>query len=259
VSVLCRHSVNPASARRRLLVAVVVLTAAIVSSARRAAADTLSDFVTLASPGHFTLTTFGVAYGSEAYGATHQGVELQQTVTRRLTAVTRLTGYQLYHGFAYDTPFAARPGAPFFFGRFEGGVDLNPAYGLHLMVLGGHDFGASHSAVIEESASAWINVHSEHPINFSINSSHYFENSLTNGFVDLRTVALSTGKLMLLAGAGAFIWGGPTVKGGAKVQGGPDVGIFIRDWKLRLDLQAGYGNDHEYGMLSFSRSFDWEE
>lgn len=224
-----------------------------------ASADMFSDFVTPASPGHFTATTFASAYGSPAYGASHEGIELGQTVTRRLGAMIRLSSYQLYHGFAFDTPFAARPGAPFFFGRFEGGVDLNPAYGVHLTLLGGRDFGDSHSTVIEESASGWLGVHSAHPVNLAVTSSHYFENSLTNGFIDVRTIALSTGRLMLMAGAGAIIWGGRTVKGSAKVQGGPDLALYLRDWKLRVDLQAGYGNDHEYGMLTLSRSFDWEE
>jgi len=226
---------------------------------KSARADMLSDFVTPASPEHFTLTLFGAAYGSPAYGTTHQGVEMEQTLTRRLGLIARATGYELYHGFAFDTPFARRPGAPFYFGRFEGGLDLNPAYGFHLIIMGGHDVGASDSAVLEESASVWFNVHDAHPISLSLTSSHYFENQLTNGLIDARLIALSTDKLMLLAGAGAIIWGGPTVQGSAKVQGGPDLGLFIRDWKLNLNLQAGYGIDQEYGMLTFSRSFDWEE
>lgn len=250
-----RRSVAP-----RAVVSVVALIAAsILTVAGGAAADMLSDFMTLQTPAHLTITTFGAAYGSPYSGTTHQGLELAQTVTRRLSLLVRLTGYQLYHGSAFDTPFPPHPGAPFFFGRFEGGVDLNPAYGVHLIVLGGHDAGDSHSAVIEESASAWLNVHDAHPISLSVNSSHYFENQLTNGLVDLRTIALSSDKLMLLAGVGAIIWGGQTVKGSAKVQGGPEVGLYIRDWKLRLDLQSGYGNDHEFGMLTFSRSFDWQE
>ncbi len=236
---------------------VTLLAASILTVAGSAAADVFSDFVTLAEPLHLTMTTFGAAYGSPSYGTTHEGLECEQSVTRRLGILARLTGYQLYHGFAFDTPFARRPGAPFFFGRLEGGVDLNPMYGIHLTVLGGHDVGDSHSAVIEESVSAWMNVHSAYPISLSVTSSHYFENELTNGLVDLRMIALSTDKFMLLAGAGAIIWGGQTVKGSAKMQAGPDLGLYLR--KLRLDLQAGYGSDQEYGMLAFSRSFDWEE
>jgi hypothetical protein len=251
---------NPAPSkparRRRLLASAMLLAASILTLARGAAADMLSDFVTLADPLHLTTTTFGAAYGSPSYSTTHEGMEFEQSLTRRLGILARLTGYQIYHGTAFDTPFAPRPGAPFFFGRFEGGVDLNPMYGLHLTVLGGHDVGDSHSAVIEESVSAWTNVHSAHPINLSVTSSHYFENQLTNGLVDARMIALSTDRLMVLAGAGAIIWGGQTVKGSAKVQAGPDLGLYIRDWKLRLDLQAGYGSDQEYGMLAFSRSFD---
>lgn len=225
----------------------------------RAWADMLTDFLTIAQPGHLTATPFGAAYASPSYYETHDGLELEQTLTRRISIVSRLTGYQQYHGAAFDTPIPPPARAPFFFGRFEGGIDLNPMYGAHLIVLGGHDVGDSHSAVIEESASAWINVHSAHPISFSVNSSHYFENDLTNGLIDLRMIALSTDKLMLTAGAGAIIWGGRTVKNSAKVQAGPDVGVFIRAWKLRFDLQAGYGSDQEYGTLTFSRSFDWQE
>jgi hypothetical protein len=243
---------------QRLARATALLVASILALAGSAAADMLSDFFTPAPP-HLTLTAFGSALGSPPYSTTHEGLEFEQTVTRPLGILARLTGYQIYHGAGFDTPFAPRPGAPFYLGRFEGGVDLNPAYGLHLLVLGGHDVGDSHSAVIEESASAWMNVHSAHPISLSISSSHYFENQLTNGLIDLRMVALSTDKLMLLAGAGGIIWGGQTVKGSPKGQGGPDLGLFLRDWKLRIDLQAGYGSDQEYGMLSLSRSFDWAE
>jgi hypothetical protein len=238
---------------------VTLLTASILTLARSAVADMWSDFVTPADPMQLSATTFGAAYGSPSYGTTHEGVELGQSVTRRCGILARLTGYQIYHGVAFDTTFAARQGAPFFFGRFEGGVDLNPMYGLHLTVLGGHDVGDSDSAVIEESVSAWMNVHSAHPISLSLTSSHYFKNQLTNGLIDARMIALSTDKLMLLAGAGAIIWGGQTVKGSAKAQAGPDLSLYIRDWKLRLDLQAGYGSDQEYGMLAFSRSFDWQE
>jgi hypothetical protein len=250
-------------ASRRFLPATLriltLLAALVLVLADRAGADMFTDFLTMQQPGHLTLTTFGAAYASPSYYATHQGLEFEQTLTRRLGIVARLTSYQQYHGAAYDTPIPPPSRAPFYFGRFEGGVDLNPMYGAHLILLGGRDVGDSHSTVIEESASAWMNVHSAHPISLSVNSSHYFENSLTNGLVDLRTIALSTNQLMLTAGVGAIIWGGRTVQGSAKVQGGPEVGLYIRDWKLRLGLQAGYGSDQEYGMLTFSRSFDWEE
>jgi hypothetical protein len=257
-----RTSAGGAPGRNLRSVAVWIaasLAASMFALAGRAAADMYTDYFELAQPGHLTSTPFGAAYASPSYYETHEGVEFEQTLTRRLGMVARLTAYQQYHGSAYDTPIPPPSRAPFYFGRFEGGVDLNPMYGAHLIVLGGHDAGDSHSTVMEESGSVWMNVHSAHPISISVNSSHYFENSLTNGLVDLRTIALSTDKLMLLVGAGAIIWGGRTVQGSAKGEAGPDISLFIRDWKLRMDLQAGYGSDQEYGTLSFSRSFDWEE
>lgn len=237
----------------------VLLAASILALAGGAAADMFTDYFEIAQPGHLTSTPFGAAYASPRYYETHEGLELEQTLTRRLGIIARLTGYQQYHGTGYDTPIPQSSRAPLFFGQFEGGMDLNPMYGAHLIVLGGHDAGDSHSSVIEESASAWMNVHSAHPISASVNSSHYFANSLTNGLIDLRMIGLSTDKLMVQVGAGGIIWGGRTVQGSLKGEGGADVGLLIRDWKLRLDLQAGYGSDQEYGTLSFSRSFDWEQ
>jgi hypothetical protein len=69
---------------------------------------------------------------------------------------------------------------------------------------------------------------------------------------------LSTGKLIVLVGAGAGVWGG-NGPGPANVQGGPDMGFFYGPWKTRLDIQGGYGSDNEYGLVAFSRSFDWQE
>jgi hypothetical protein len=47
--------------------------------------------------------------------------------------------------------------------------------------------------------------------------------------------------------------GGRSV-GQAKGQGGPDVGFFVREWRVSVDLQAGYGSSRTYGMVSFSRA-----
>jgi len=68
---------------------------------------------------------------------------------------------------------------------------------------------------------------------------------------------VATGRLLLL-GVGGAIWGGGSV-GQAKGQGGPDVGFFVREWRVSVDLQAGYGSSRTYGMVSFSRSFGWDE
>jgi hypothetical protein len=71
-------------------------------------------------------------------------------------------------------------------------------------------------------------------------------------------LAFSTGQLLMLLGVGGAIWGGGSV-GQAKGQGGPDVGFFLREWRVSVDLQSGYGSSRIYGMVSFSRSFGWDE
>jgi hypothetical protein len=244
---------------RRLAAPGAILTAALILSlVSGAPADMLTDFMSLEQPGHLSLTLFGAGYGSEPYGTTHGGFELEQSVTRGFGLVARFSAYQLYKGTGYDSPISPATNGPFFYGRFEGGVDLTPINGTHLTLVGGNDIGDSHSQVIEGSLSSWMNIHDAHPINLSINSSHYFENDLTNALIDVRFIALSTAKLMVLAGAGATIWGhGGTP--GVQVQGGPDVGFYFRDLKLRMDIQGGYGSDNEYGIVAFSRSFDWDD
>lgn len=224
----------------------------------RACADLFSDWLAVEQPGHLSLTLFGAGYGSESYGTTHGGFELEQSVTRGLSLVARFSAYQLYKGTGYDSPISPATGGPFFYGRFEGGIDLTPIDGTHLTFVGGNDIGDSHSQVVEGSFSSWMNIHNAHPINLSINSSHYFENDLTNALIDLRIIALSTARLMVLAGAGATIWG-RSGTAGPQVQGGPDIGFYFRALKLRMDIQGGYGSDNEYGLVAFSRTFDWED
>jgi hypothetical protein len=230
----------------------------VVSLAGAAAADVFTDMFSVEQPEHLSLTLFGAGYGSEFYGTTHGGFELEQSVTSGLGLVARFSAYQLYKGTGYDSPISPVTSGPFFYGRFEGGIDLTPINGTHLTFVGGNDIGDSHSQVIEGSFSSWMNIHNAHPIDLSINSSHYFEDSLTNALIDVRVIALSTAQLMILAGAGATIWG-KKGKAGPQVQGGPDVGFYFRPWKLRMDIQGGYGSDNEYGLVAFSRSFDWED
>jgi len=64
---------------------------------------------------------------------------------------------------------------------------------------------------------------------------------------------VATGRLLLLLGVGGAIWGGGSV-GQATGQGGPDVGFFVRQWRVSVDLQAGYGSSRTYGMVSFSKA-----
>jgi hypothetical protein len=225
-----------------------------------AGAGQFTDLFKPALPGHFDATLFGAGYGSELYGATHEGFELEQSLTRGIGAVARFSSYQLYHGSGFDNPIRAAPGqkVPFFFGRLAGGIDLAPWTGAHLVMLGGRDFGDSNSSSIAAEFSTWSSIHSRHPINFSLGFNHYYENEVFNGLIDLKIVCLSTRTMLLMAGAGSVIWGGGTARG-PKVQVGPDLGIYLRRFKTRLDLQTGYGSDHIYGLLSFSRQFGWEE
>jgi hypothetical protein len=133
-----------------------------------------------------------------------------------------------------------------------------PFPGASFAILGGEDVGDSHAPMFENDFSSWLWMHTPHPANFSYSTNHYYENGVTNGIIDLRTVALSTGQMILLLGAGGAIWGGGTV-GQAKGQGGPDAGIFLRAWHMSIDLQAGYGSSHTYGTVGFSRVFSWDE
>ena len=222
-------------------------------------AQDFSGFLRAADPYRFSLEIFGTGYGAESYGTAHQGIQIGQTVTQGVSLVGRLTAYQIYEGSGFDNPLTpSAHSAVRNFGRFQGGFTLTPIQGTTFTLLGGEDAGDSDAAVFENDFSSWLWLQSSHPINCSYSTSHFFGNGVTNGLVDLRTVALSTGRLILLLGAGGAIWGGGSV-GQAKGQGGPDVGVFLREWRLSIDVQAGYGSSKTYGMVSVSRSFNWEE
>ena len=104
-----------------------------------------------------------------------------------------------------------------------------------------------------------MNIHDAHPVNLSINSSHYFENDLTNGSDRRQGNCAVHRQTDGAGGRGRDHLGNGDGTPGVQVQGGPDVGFYFRDWKLRMDVQGGYGSDNEYGLVAFSRSFDWEE
>lgn len=218
-----------------------------------------SDFFELETPGHFSATLLGSGFGSDQYGATHEGVDLEQTLTRYVGIAGRVVGYQIYQGHGFDTPIVRRrTGQQFNFGRAEGGIDLQPFQGTSLRVFGGHDFGDSDAPVVEGDFSSWAGLHSLHPVNFAFTGSHYYNNGLTGGSVDLRTVVLSTAELMLLGGAGGQVWGGGSAVA-LQGEGGLDLGVFIRSWHLEVDVQGGYGVLHTYGLCGVSRHFDFEE
>ena len=222
-------------------------------------AQGFSRFLELESPGRFSLRLFAVGYGAEKYGTTHVGFEIDQTITRAVSIIGRAIGYQVYQGTGFDSPLSpARRSSPRTFGLFEGGASFSPFQGTTFTLLGGENAGDSDAPVFENDFSSWLWLQSRHPMNFSYSTSHYYQNGVTNGLLDARMVAFSTGQLLMLLGVGGAIWGGGSV-GQAKGQGGPDVGFFLREWRVSVDLQAGYGSSRTYGMVSFSRSFGWDE
>jgi hypothetical protein len=219
----------------------------------------LPRFLALENPGRFSLTIFGVGYGAEKYGTTHEGVEIEQTITREISIIGRAAAYQIYQGTGFDSPLTpASRSSPRNFGLLEGGMSVTPFQGTTFRLLAGENVGDSDAAVFENDFSSWLWLHSHHPVNLAYDTSHYFQNGVTNGLLDARMIAFSTGRLLLLVGVGGAIWGGGSV-GQAKGQGGPDAGFFLRQWRLSIDLQAGYGSSRTYGLVSFSRRFGWDE
>jgi hypothetical protein len=248
-------------ARRRAsrIIAGLLLLSLIQGNATDAAAQDLTQFFALPNPPHFNWRLFASGYGAEKYGTTHGGFEFDQSVTGACSLIGRVSAYQVYQGTGFDSPLVpSAHSSSRNFGRFQGGISLVPFPGASFAILGGEDVGDSHAPMFENDFSSWLWMHTPHPANFSYSTNHYYENGVTNGIIDLRTVALSTGQMILLLGAGGAIWGGGTV-GQAKGQGGPDAGIFLRAWHMSIDLQAGYGSSHTYGTVGFSRVFSWDE
>ncbi len=237
----------------------LLLVLLILGYSAAAHAQAPSRFLELESPGRFSLRLFSAGYGSEKYGTTHAGFEIDQTITRAISIIGRVIAYQVYQGTGFDSPLApAHRSGPRNFGLFEGGASLSPFQGTTFTLMGGENVGDSDAPVFENDFSSWLWLQSRHPVNFSYSTSHYYQNGVTNGLLDVRMVAFSTGRMLLLLGVGGAIWGGGSV-GQAKGQGGPDVGFFVREWRVSVDLQAGYGSSRTYGMVSFSRSFGWDE
>lgn len=248
-----------ASSGRQRFQVVLAATFALAAVAGSAPAYADSGFFHLMSPEQLSLALFVNGYGSDKYGTTHEGFELEQSVATHLGLVARASAYQVYQGTGFDSPLLpASRSSTRNFGRFQGGIDITPLPGVSLTLLGGEDIGDSHAPVVEGDFSSWILPHSLHPINFSFSGSHYYENEVTSGRIDLRAILLSTAQVMLLGGLGGAIWGGGSV-GNAKGQGGPDVSIFVRRWHASIDLQAGYGSSHTYGLVNFSRQLHWDE
>jgi len=240
--------------RRVLILVILVLMPTVTASAAP-----YSDFFTAANPQHFSLTTFasGIAAASK-YTATHEGSELEQTLTPYIGLVGRISGYQVYQGDGWDTPLSGHESRPRNFGVMLAGLDLQPIQGTSLKLLGGSDVGDSDRARIEGDFSSWLWLHSRHPINFSFTGDHFYNNGLSSGAVDIRTILSSSREATWLIGGGGQMWDGGDTPHLMK-EFGPDLGVVLRQWKTSVDIQAGYGNEGVYGTIAVSRHFGWDE
>lgn len=221
-------------------------------------ADALGDLFALQKPGHLGLTLFVGGFGADTYATTNGGFQLEQSMTRYLGLVGRVSASQVYQGKGYNSPFVTEATGVRTFERLEGGIDLSPTSSTSLTLLGGRDVGNSNAPVIEGDFSSWWLVHTRHPVNGAFSSIHFFENNVTSNQLDLRAVVYASGRWLLLAGGGGAIWGGGSV-GKPNGQGGLDLGLFLRHLHTSIDLQSGYGSSHLYGLLSVSTSLGWDE
>jgi hypothetical protein len=219
-----------------------------------------SDSFELVTPPHVGVTLFTIGYGNEKYGSTQEGFQLEQSVNGVFSLVGRAAAYQILKGTTgYDSPLSpSSRSATRDFGLFQGGVDITPFQGFSLVLLGGQDVGDADAPVIEGDFSDWFGIHTAHPSNISFTGSHYYQNGVTSGTYDVRTMAMSTANFILLLGGGGAIWGGGSLAS-VKALGGPEIGIFLRRYHLSIEVQAGYGSDHTYGVVSVSRQFNFEE
>jgi hypothetical protein len=271
---------NKSNMSRWLRTAIVAVLGLITPLALDTPAYTHSNIFELVTPPHVSVTLFAIGYGNEKYGSTQGGFQLEQSVNGLFGLVGRASAYQILKGIlGYDSPLSpSSKSAPRDFGRFQGGIDLTPFQGISLVLLGGEDVGDSHAPVVEGDFSSWFGIHTAHPFNISFTGSHYYQNGVTSGTYDLRTMAMSTANFILLLGGGGAIWGGgskahggPEIDGlsdeveaydnpaAIKAHGGPEIGIFLRRWHLSVEVQAGYGSAHTYGVVSVSRQFTWDE
>ncbi len=222
--------------------------------------DAYPGFFSLQQPGRLDATVFGGGYISDKFADLQEGVQVEQSVTPYLGVFGRATGYQLFVGDNFASPFSPASGhfPRLNFGRFQGGVDFTLFPGTHLWVSGGKDAGDSHANLIEGDFSSWILLHSMHPLNASFASMHDFENGVTSTEIDLQAILWSTAKYMIMAGAGGAMYQGGLLNG-SQGQGGPDLGVYYRPWQIGLSAQAGYGTAHEYGQISMYKQLSWFE
>ena len=239
--------------RRGLLSAIALL-----MWAHAALAAPYSDFFSAANPEHFSATMFASGFAAQyKYLATHEGFELEQTLTPYIGLVGRVSAYQTYEGDGWDTPLKSESRVRNF-GVLLGGLDFEPIQGTSFKMLGGSDVGDSDRPRIEGDFSSWMWLHSRHPINFSLTGDHFYNNDLSSGTIDIRTVLASSREATWLIGAGGQMWDG-SGEPHLQKEFGPDLGVVLRRWKTSIDVQAGYGNLSGYVTIAVSRHFGWDQ
>jgi hypothetical protein len=230
-----------------------------VNSYAQSVANASSPF-SMVSPGRLNLTLFGGGYISDQYGTSQEGFQLEQTMISSVDLVGRAIGYQLYIGNPFGNPLAqnGRHESRLNFGRFEGGIDIQPFEGTSVYLLGGGDVGDSYAGVFEADLSSWLLLRSRHPLNLTTSTVYGSENHVTINEIDLRPMLLSNERYLVMAGAGGAIYAGGFVRG-LEGQGGPDLGIYFPHLRAGINLQAGYGSARQFGQLSIFKQFEWFE
>jgi hypothetical protein len=165
-SPICRRSAR--GRRWASLRLTILICALLLIGIGEAEAQEIARFFELEKPGHLSLRLFGAGYGAESYDTTHEGFELSQTITREVSFVGRAIAYQIYKGTGFDSPLTPSPhSATRNFGRFEGGLSLNPIQGTTFVFLGGEDVGDSDAPMFENDFSSWTTLQSRNPVNFA--------------------------------------------------------------------------------------------
>jgi hypothetical protein len=230
------------------------------SPARAQLSDLYPGFMTLEQPGHMDVTLFGGGFGSDTYGVIQEGLQFEQSVTPYVGVFGRATGYQLFVGGDASSPFnpTAAHSPRLNFGRLQGGIDFKLYPGTSLFLSGGHDVADSDGSIIEGDFSSWLLPHSPHPVNFSFSSIHDFQNAVTSTEIDLQVAVLSTERWLAMVGGGGAFYAGGFIPG-AQGQGGPDLGLYYRPWRVGVAVQGGYGSSHGYGQLSLYKQLSFTE
>jgi len=221
------------------------------------------DFFHLASPETLDVAVLGGGFGSEAYGDIQEGLQLDQSITPYIGVVGRATGYQLWLGGSSNSALAPGAGGEghhkrLNFARFLGGLQFVLYPGTTLSVLGGGDVGDSNGASLEADGSSWLLVHTRHPVNLAFSTNYDDQTYITSSEIDLRAIVFSSETYLITAGGGGAIYGGGTISG-AKGQGGPDLGIYLRNYAVGFALQGGYGNAGAFGQFSIIKQWSFLE